>query len=67
MDGTLNGPNIDIYKQILTNKDLNLIASGGIGSINDISKLQLIKSQECVVGKAIYEGKISLLELRNAN
>ena len=67
LDGTLNGPNINIYKQILTNKDLNLIASGGIGSINDISKLQLIKSQECVVGKAIYEGKISLLELGNAN
>jgi phosphoribosylformimino-5-aminoimidazole carboxamide ribotide isomerase len=67
LDGTLNGPNIDIYKQILTNKDLNLIASGGIGSIDDISKLQLIKSQECVVGKAIYEEKISLLELRNAN
>ena len=67
LDGTLNGPNIDIYKQILTNKDLNLIASGGIGSINDISKLQLIKSQECVVGKAIYEEKISLLELKNAD
>ena len=67
LDGTLNGPNIDIYKQILTNKNLNLIASGGIGSINDISKLQLIKSHECVVGKAIYEGKISLLELGNAN
>ena len=58
---------INIYKQILTNKDLNLIASGGIGSIDDISNLQLIKSQECVVGKAIYEEKISLLELRNAN
>ncbi len=67
LDGTLNGPNINIYKQILTNKDLNLIASGGIGSIDDISNLQLIKSQECVVGKAIYEEKISLLELRNAN
>ena len=67
LDGTLNGPNIDIYKQILTNKDLNLIASGGIGSIDDISKLQLIKSQECVVGKAIYEEKISLLELKNAD
>ena len=67
LDGTLNGPNINIYKQILTNKDLNLIASGGIGSIDDISNLQLIKSQECVVGKAIYEAKISLLELGNAN
>jgi phosphoribosylformimino-5-aminoimidazole carboxamide ribotide isomerase len=56
-----------MYKQILKNKSLNLIASGGIGSINDINKLRLINSQECVVGKAIYENKISLMELRNAN
>jgi phosphoribosylformimino-5-aminoimidazole carboxamide ribotide isomerase len=67
LDGTLEGPNIYMYKQILKNKSLNLIASGGIGSINDINKLRLINSQECVVGKAIYENKISLMELRNAN
>ena len=67
LDGTLEGPNIYMYQQILKNKSLNLIASGGIGSINDINKLRLINSQECVVGKAIYENKISLMELRNAN
>ena len=39
LDGTLEGPNINIYKQILKNKKLNLIASGGIGSIKDINKL----------------------------
>jgi phosphoribosylformimino-5-aminoimidazole carboxamide ribotide isomerase len=67
LDGTLEGPNINIYKQILKNKKLNLIASGGIGSINDIHKLNLINSHECVVGKAIYENKISLKELKNVN
>lgn len=67
LDGTLEGPNINIYKQILNNKNLNLIASGGIGSINDINRLQSIDSHECVVGKAIYENKISLMELRNVN
>ena len=67
LDGTLEGPNINIYKQILNNKNLNLIASGGIGSINDINKLQSISSHECVVGKAIYENKISLMELQNVN
>ena len=67
LDGTLEGPNISIYKQILKNKKLNLIASGGIGSIEDINKLNLINSQECVVGKAIYENKISLKELQNVN
>ena len=64
LDGTLQGPNIGIYKKILKNKNLNLIASGGIGSIYDIKKLQSINSQECVVGKAIYECKISLKDLQ---
>ena len=67
LDGTLQGPNIGIYKEILKNKNLNLIASGGIGSIHDIKKLQLINSQECVVGKAIYESKISLKDLQDVN
>jgi phosphoribosylformimino-5-aminoimidazole carboxamide ribotide isomerase len=67
LDGTLQGPNTSIYKKILKNKRLNLIASGGIGSIEDINKLKLINSHECVVGKAIYENKISLEDLKIAN
>ena len=43
------------------------IASGGIASINDIHDLEAIGSQECVVGKALYENKIPLSELYNAN
>ena len=66
-DGTLDGPNIDIYKQLLLNKNINLTASGGIGCMKDIQNLIDIGSQECVVGKAIYENKISLKDLLNAN
>ena len=67
LDGTLLGPNIDIYKRILEYKNINLIASGGIASIKDIKDLNNIGSHECVVGKAIYENKITLPELRNVN
>ena len=67
LDGTLQGPNTSVYKQILKNKRLNLIASGGIGSIEDINKLKLLNCHECVVGKAIYENKISLEDLKIAN
>ena len=67
LDGTLLGPNIDIYKRILEYKNINLIASGGIASITDIRDLIDIGSHECVVGKAIYENKITLLELQNVN
>ena len=66
-DGTLEGPNLHIYKKLLLDKSLNLIASGGIGGINDISNLIKIGSHECVIGKAIYENKVTLNELINAN
>jgi len=66
-DGTLEGPNLHIYKKLLLDKSLNLIASGGIGGINDISNLIAIGSHECVIGKAIYENKVTLNELINAN
>ena len=67
LDGTLQGPNVDMYKRILEYKNINLIASGGIASMNDIHDLINIGSQECVIGKALYENKISLPELLDAN
>ena len=67
VDGTLEGPNLIIYKNLLANKNINLIASGGIGSLEDINNLRSILCNECVVGKAIYENKISLQDLKNVN
>jgi phosphoribosylformimino-5-aminoimidazole carboxamide ribotide isomerase len=67
VDGTLNGPNLTVYKNLLQNTHINLIASGGIGSMDDIYSLKSIFCNECVVGKAIYENKISLKDLLNAN
>ena len=67
VDGTLKGPNLNIYKKLLANKNINLIASGGIGSLEDINNLRSILCNECVVGKAIYENKISLQDLKNVN
>lgn len=67
VDGTLNGPNLNVYKNLLQNTHINLIASGGIGSMDDIYSLKSIFCNECVVGKAIYENKISLKDLLNAN
>ena len=67
VDGTLKGPNLNIYKNLLANKNINLIASGGIGSLDDINNLRSIHCNACVVGKAIYENKISLQDLKNVN
>ena len=61
------GPQLEIMAQKGNYKNINLIASGGIGSINDIFNLKSISCNECVVGKAIYENKISLGDLLNVN
>lgn len=63
-DGTLTGPAIDLYRQIMnTYPDLHLIASGGVSSMDDIIALDEVGVPAVVFGKAIYEGKINLKEL----
>ena len=67
-DGMMSGPNYDLYS-FLKDKfpHLKIIASGGIRDINDIQKLISIKIEHAVIGKAIYEEKIELMELLNVN
>ena len=67
-DGMMTGPNYDLYL-VLKNKFplLKIIASGGIRNINDIQKLISMKIEHAVIGKAIYEEKIELMELLNVN
>ena len=63
-DGTLAGPAIDLYKQVMdTYPELHLIASGGVSSKEDIMALDAADIPAVVFGKAIYEGKINLKEL----
>ena len=63
-DGTLQGPAVDLYKQVMTAyPGLHLIASGGVSSIDDIKALERAGIPAVVFGKSIYEGKINLKEL----
>jgi phosphoribosylformimino-5-aminoimidazole carboxamide ribotide isomerase len=63
-DGLLQGPAVGLYKKILeTFPSLNLIASGGVSSMHDIDILYEAGCSGAIVGKAIYEEKISLKEL----
>ncbi len=67
-DGKLGGAGVDIYKKLLDHSPfIKLIASGGISSMKDIEDLQKIKVESCVVGKAIYEGRISIEEIKDWN
>ncbi len=64
-DGMLQGPSVDLYSEMLTTfSDIYLIASGGVSSISDIEKLNEIGVHGVIFGKAIYEGYISLKDLR---
>jgi phosphoribosylformimino-5-aminoimidazole carboxamide ribotide isomerase len=63
-DGKLEGPSIELYKKILQqHPSLQLIASGGVSQLKDLEELRTIGCSAAIVGKAIYENKISLSEL----
>jgi phosphoribosylformimino-5-aminoimidazole carboxamide ribotide isomerase len=60
-DGTLAGPNIELYKQIMARfPQLQLIASGGVSSNEDIKALDEAGIPAVVFGKALYEGRITI-------
>ena len=63
-DGALGGPAADLYREIIAAvPQANLIASGGVSSLREIAELELRGCTGVIVGKAIYEGCISLEEL----
>ncbi|MFY8003406.1 MAG: 1-(5-phosphoribosyl)-5-[(5-phosphoribosylamino)methylideneamino]imidazole-4-carboxamide isomerase [Chitinophagaceae bacterium] len=65
-DGKLQGPSTDLYKTIIEQfPQLFFIASGGVANINDVHALAEIGCKGAIIGKAIYEGKISLKELQD--
>jgi phosphoribosylformimino-5-aminoimidazole carboxamide ribotide isomerase len=65
-DGRLEGPSSELYKSLIEkNKNLHLIASGGVSSIQDLEALRAIGCAGAIVGKAIYEGRISIQQLSN--
>ena len=67
-DGKLQGPSIDLYEKIIKQfPTLQLIASGGVSQLLDLQALRTIGCSGAIVGKAIYENKISLKQLSDFN
>ena len=65
-DGMLEGPSFELYKDIMASApQVKLIASGGVTSIDDLNKLESMGCEAAIIGKAIYEGHISLKELES--
>lgn len=67
-DGLLQGSSNDLYKKIIDEvMGIKLIASGGVSCLKDLEDLREIGCRGAIVGKAIYEGRISLAELSSFN
>ena len=67
-DGKLKGPSIELYQKIIEKfPALHLIASGGVSSLDDLIELEEIGCAAAIVGKAIYENKITISELASFN
>ncbi len=67
-DGVMAGPSVDLYKKIIEqHPEINLIASGGVTTINDVVELKTIGCSGAIIGKAIYEGNITLQQLLSIN
>lgn len=62
-DGMLQGPAVDLYREIQEEVPVYVIASGGVSSVADIAKLEEANIPAVIFGKAIYEGRIQLKEL----
>jgi phosphoribosylformimino-5-aminoimidazole carboxamide ribotide isomerase len=68
MDGAMKGPSLELYVKILHQfSDLHFIASGGIRSLDDIYRLEEAGCRGAIVGKAIYEGLITLKDLASVS
>ena len=65
-DGMLSGTNLEVYVELSQIKGLDIVASGGITFVNEIEKLRDMNIYGAIVGKAVYEGKLSLKDALKA-
>lgn len=68
-DGLLQGPNLDFTRTMAEQTGLSIIASGGVSSVENIKNLREIESQGvsgAIIGKALYDGKITIREALDA-
>jgi phosphoribosylformimino-5-aminoimidazole carboxamide ribotide isomerase len=62
-DGMLTGPSVELYKALIERFDIKLVASGGVHAMEDLYELKAIGCEAAIIGKAIYENKITLKQL----
>ena len=63
-DGTLEGPDLEFLEQACSLNNANVIASGGLSHISDVKSIKEKKAFGVILGKALYENKISIVEAK---
>jgi len=63
-DGTMKGPDLESLQKACSLENVNVIASGGISDISDIKKVKTVNAYGVILGKALYENKISIEEAK---
>jgi phosphoribosylformimino-5-aminoimidazole carboxamide ribotide isomerase len=67
-DGMMTGPNIAAMAEMQAAVDVPVVASGGVTTIDDVARLSAVGLAGCIIGRALYEGTLSLAEaIRVAN
>ena len=61
-DGTMQGTNLDLYRELLTIPDIEVTASGGIARMEELAELQAMGCHAAILGKSIYTGAIDLAD-----
>ncbi len=61
-DGTLEGPNLEATAELARRVKTPVIASGGVGSLDDLGRLAVLPLAGCIVGRALYEGRFTLAQ-----
>lgn len=66
-DGMMAGPNVEAMRQMQSAVDLPVIASGGVTTVEDVARLAAVPMAGCIIGRALYEGKLTLPEAIRAS
>lgn len=61
-DGAMKGTNVELYQRLSQELNMNIIASGGVSSLEDVKRLSALKIHGAIIGKAYYTGSVSIRE-----
>lgn len=65
-DGSLEGPNLDLVRELVKTAGMRVLSSGGVASVDDLLSLAAAGAEGAIIGKALYEGRFTLAEAAQA-